>query len=74
MKIAFVVLAACAAAVATPAINQIRPVSNRPGRFLSLPNPQKCANSKWVFTCLIRFYGNWYRETAAIRNYLSEYS
>ncbi|VEN44003.1 unnamed protein product [Callosobruchus maculatus] len=23
---------------------QTRPVSNRPGRFLSLPNPQKCAN------------------------------
>jgi hypothetical protein len=44
MKLALVVLAACAVAVATPAINQIRPVSNRPGRFLSLPNPQKCAN------------------------------
>lgn len=47
MKVACLVLAACAVAVATPAINEIRPVSNRPGRFLSLPNPQKCANSKY---------------------------
>ncbi|CAH0557585.1 unnamed protein product [Brassicogethes aeneus] len=48
MKIACcLVLAACACAVATPSIRetrQSRPVSNRPGRFLSLPNPQKCAN------------------------------
>lgn len=48
MRIALLVLAACAVALADPAINQIRPVSNRPGRFLSLPNPQKCANSKWT--------------------------
>lgn len=48
MKIACLVLAACAFAAATPAINEARPTSNRPGRFLSLPNPQKCANSEYL--------------------------
>lgn len=33
---------------AEPAINEARPHSNRPGRFLSLPVPQKCANRKYL--------------------------
>lgn len=33
---------------AEPAINEARPHSNRPGRFLSLPIPQKCANRKYL--------------------------
>lgn len=32
---------------AEPAINEARPHSNRPGRFLSLPIPQKCSNRKY---------------------------
>ncbi|KAG5877332.1 hypothetical protein JTB14_003618 [Gonioctena quinquepunctata] len=44
MRIACLVLAACACALADPAINQARPVSNRPGRFLALPKAEKCAN------------------------------
>lgn len=37
-------LVACAAALATLAVAQ------KPGRFLSLPNPQKCASSKYKYT------------------------
>jgi hypothetical protein len=35
------------AAYASAAISEVRPHSNRPGRFLSLPVPQKCANSEF---------------------------
>ncbi|KAI4497992.1 hypothetical protein M0802_006816 [Mischocyttarus mexicanus] len=38
------VLVLAAICKAEPAINEARPHSNRPGRFLSLPNPQKCSN------------------------------
>ena len=31
----------------TPAIKEIRPKSNRPGRFLSLPVPSKCSSRKY---------------------------
>lgn len=33
---------------AEPAINDSGPRTNRPGRFLSLPIPQKCANRKYL--------------------------
>lgn len=35
---------------AEPAINESGPRNNRPGRFLSLPIPQKCANRKYFLT------------------------
>ncbi|GLV38622.1 schlaff [Carabus blaptoides fortunei] len=37
-------LTCCVLVTSTPAINEARPVSNRPGRFLSLPVASKCAN------------------------------
>lgn len=37
---------------AEPAINESGPRTNRPGRFLSLPIPQKCANRKYSDTCV----------------------
>lgn len=48
VPLAIVLLAAFANA--EPAINEARPHSNRPGRFLSLPVPQKCANRKCLLT------------------------
>lgn len=46
------VLVFLAAIVAVePAINEVRPHSNRPGRFLSLPVPQKCANREYPINC-----------------------
>lgn len=36
---------------AEPAINESGPRTNRPGRFLSLPIPQKCANRKYSDIC-----------------------
>lgn len=44
MLVPLVVVLFAALVYAQPAINEIRPQSNRPGRFLSLPIPQKCAN------------------------------
>jgi hypothetical protein len=41
-------------AVASPAINEIRQTTSRPGRFLSLPVPSKCSQSKQplIIACL----------------------
>ena len=54
LPLAVVLLAAFANA--EPAINEARPHSNRPGRFLSLPIPQKCANRKYHLTSTLNYY------------------
>lgn len=47
MLVPLAVVLFAAFANAEPAINEARPHSNRPGRFLSLPIPQKCTNRKY---------------------------
>lgn len=32
-----------------PAINEIKPQTSKPGRFLSLPIPEKCASRKFYY-------------------------
>nr|CAD7576192.1 unnamed protein product [Timema californicum] len=44
-----VFLAVAALASPSPAINEIRQPSNKPGRFLSLPVPNKCAQREYQF-------------------------
>lgn len=48
MKLAPLAILVVFAAIfqAHAAVNQARPHSDRPGRFLSLPMAQKCANRK----------------------------
>jgi len=48
MKLAVpcLVVACAMAVVGSPAISEIRQPSKRPGRFLSLPVPSKCSQSK----------------------------
>lgn len=48
-----VVVCALAYSVADVSQGQQRPPSNRPGRFLSLPIPQKCANRKYFEISMI---------------------
>jgi len=47
MQLTLPVLVVTLAALAFGAIKEIRPVSNRPGRFLSLPVPNKCSARKF---------------------------
>nr|CAD7448529.1 unnamed protein product [Timema bartmani] len=47
-----VFLAVVALASPSPAINEIRQPSNKPGRFLSLPVPNKCAQLLYMFPLL----------------------
>lgn len=54
MLVPLAILATLAVVIsADPAINEARPHSNRPGRFLSLPVPAKCANRECNFFVII---------------------
>lgn len=46
MKFAWLIMAAVVVVLSQQVAAQNRPNNNRPGRFLSLPNAQKCANRK----------------------------
>lgn len=52
MQLALPCLVLTLATITFGAIKEIRPVSNRPGRFLSLPVPNKCSARK--YPCLGR--------------------